>query len=222
MAYAGIGDRIKRYEYVSKTTLLPRSFVVLRVDGRAFHTFTRRMHKPFDYKLIESMVTAGEKVAKEINGFRLGYHQSDEFSFAMTDTESYETQMWFDGEVQKLCSITASLFTLHFNHAMGGTFAAFDCRAFNVPCDDVANVFVWRQKDWERNSLQMVARSKFSQKQLHNKKNPEIHEMLHEKGLNWANLADDVKNGTFITKDGKRVCSKLTYEEINSLLGMCG
>jgi tRNA(His) 5'-end guanylyltransferase len=148
-----ISDRIKRYEMASKTILLPRSYIILRVDGRAFHTFTRGMDKPFDHKLSEAMLTAGEKVAKEIDGFRLGYHQSDEFSFAMTDTQDYESQYWFGGEVQKLCSITASLFTAHFNKAMAGTVAAFDCRAFNVPVDDVANVFIWRQRDWERNSL---------------------------------------------------------------------
>ena len=215
-----IGDRIKKYERVSKTTLLPKSFVVLRVDGRAFHTFTRGMAKPFDYNIMGAMVMAGEKVANEMSGFKLGYHQSDEFSFAISDTDSYETEMWFDGEVQKLCSITASLFTLHFNDIMGGTFAAFDCCAFNVPSDDVANVFVWRQRDWERNSLQMFARSVFSQKQLHCKNNQEIHEMLHEKGLNWCDLADDSKNGTFITKDGARISEKLNYDAINSLLGL--
>jgi tRNA(His) 5'-end guanylyltransferase len=176
------------------------------------------MDKPFDHKLSEAMLIAGEKVAKEIDGFKLGYHQSDEFSFAMTDTQDYESQMWFGGEVQKLCSITASLFTAHFNKAMDGTVAAFDCRAFNVPVDDVANVFIWRQRDWERNSLQMFARGVFSQKQLQNKKHCDIHEMLHEKGFNWADLSEQDKNGTFITKDGERIQKKLDYAEINSLL----
>lgn len=224
MTHTTIGDRIKRYEIVSKTSLLPNSYVVLRVDGRAFHTWTRGLKKPFDYVLMGAMVVTGESVAKEMSGFKLGYHQSDEFSFVITDTDSYETELWFGGEVQKLCSITASLFTAYFNYEMGIEIgdkpAVFDCRAFNVPKDDVANVFIWRQQDWERNSLQMLARSEFSQSELHGKKCADIHEMLHRNDMNWCDLPDDAKNGTFITKDGRKIRSKLTYDEINNLLGI--
>lgn len=213
-----IGDRIKKYEQASKTILLPRSYIVLRIDGKAFHTFTRGMKKPFDPVLIEAMVKAGERVAKEMQGFKLGYHQSDEFTFVLTDTDTYESEVWFDGEVQKLCSVTASMFGAYFNTTMGGTEAIFDCRAFNVPFDDVANVFVWRQRDWERNSIQMLARSFYSQKELHNKKHDQIHELLFDKGENWAKLPEVYKNGTFITKYGQRINSKLSYDEINVLL----
>lgn len=212
-----IGDRIKRYEASSKISLLPNGFVFLRIDGKSFHTFTRGMGKPFDHKLMEAMVVAGEETVKHLMGFRLGYHQSDEFSFLITDTQSFNSQLWFDGDVQKLCSVTASIFTAYFNRAMCGTVAAFDCRAFNVPKDDVANVFVWRQKDWARNSLQMYARSFFSHKQMHGKKNTDIHEMLHRKGLNWSDLSEQDKNGTFITQDGRRVHKEMNYDEINQL-----
>lgn len=87
-----LGDRVKKYESVSKTTLLPRGYIVLRIDGKAFHTFTRGMKKPFDDKLIEAMVNAGQKVAKEMMGFKLGYHQSDEVTFVLTDTDSFDSQ----------------------------------------------------------------------------------------------------------------------------------
>lgn len=213
-----IGDRIKQYELASKTRLLPRSYIVLRVDGKAFHTFTRNMQRPFDDQLIEAMVVAGERVAKEMMGFKLGYHQSDEFTFVLTDTDSYESQMWFGGEVQKLCSVTASVFGAYFNSSMGGTEASFDCRAFNVPSDDVANVFIWRQRDWERNSIQMFAGSYFLPSELHKKKVDDMHEMLFSIGKNWAKLADVYKNGTFITRDGARVCRKLGYADVNQLL----
>jgi tRNA(His) 5'-end guanylyltransferase len=213
-----IGDRIKKYEAASKTTLLHRSYIVLRVDGKAFHTFTKDMEKPFDKKLMEAMVSTGEKMAKEMMGFKLGYHQSDEFTFILTDTDTYESQMWFDAEVQKLCSITASMFSAYFNSAMGGTEAVFDCRAFNVPLDDIANVFIWRQRDWERNSIQMYARSFFSHKELHNKGHEEMHELLFSKGKNWSNLSEQEKNGTFITKGGRRINKKMTYEEINLII----
>jgi tRNA(His) guanylyltransferase len=220
MVNSELGERMKRYEVTTQNILLQNSFAVLRVDGRAFHTFTKNMLKPFDYKLMECMVRAGEATAKEMSGFKLGYHQSDEFTFAISDTDSFESEFWFGGNIQKLCSITASLFTSNFNYEMGGTRAVFDCRVFNVPIDDIANVFFWRQQDWQRNSLQMLARSVFSQKQLNNKNTAEIHDMLYEKGINWAARLDNEKNGTFITSNHDRICEKLMYDEINVFLGI--
>jgi tRNA(His) 5'-end guanylyltransferase len=213
-----LGDRIKKYESSSKSTLLPRGYIVLRVDGKAFHTFTKNMEKPFDKKLTESMIRAGERVSKEMMGFKLGYHQSDEFTFAITDTDSFESQLWFDGEVQKLCSVTASMFGAYFNKEMEGTEAIFDCRAFNVPIDDVPNVFIWRQRDWEKNSIQMLSRSLYSTKDLHLKNTSDMHEMLYKKGINWSLLEDVYKNGTFITKDNTRIQNKLIYSDIEKLL----
>ncbi len=213
-----IGDRIKKYELVSRGTLLPRSFIVIRIDGKAFHTFTKNMDKPFDSKLIEAMIKTGERCAKEMQGFVLGYCQSDEFTFILSDLDSYESQIWFDREIQKIASISASMFTAYFNQKMNGTIAMFDSRVFNVPNEDVANVLIWRQRDWERNSIQMLARSKFSAKELHLKKHQDIHEMLHTVGINWVKLKPVLKNGTFITKNGKRIHRKLTYKSINNLL----
>lgn len=213
-----IGDRIKKYERASRLSLLPRSYVVIRVDGKAFHTFTRGCEKPFDRKLINAMVRAGERCAAEMQGFKIGYHQSDEFTFILSDLDSYESEMWFDREVQKLVSVTASMFGAYFNDEMGGTTAVFDARAFNVPAEDVPNTLIWRQRDWERNSIQMLARAHFSAKELHNKKHADIHEMLHQKAVNWAKLDDDLKNGTLITKRGERITAKFDYDFLNALL----
>jgi len=212
-----LGDRIKRYEHVSRQSLIPNSYIILRVDGKAFHTFTKGMDRPFDDKLTKAMIRAGEKVSKEMSGFKLGYHQSDEFTFMLTDTDSYDTQVWFDGEIQKLCSVTASLFGAHFNKEMGGTICAFDCRAFNVPKEDVANVFIWRQKDWERNSLNMLASSFFSHKELQGKSCEQRHDMLHSIGENWADLPDVYKNGTFISMHG-RMSKKMDYDGLNEFI----
>jgi tRNA(His) 5'-end guanylyltransferase len=110
------------------------------------------------------------------------------------------------------------MFGAYFNKEMGGTEAAFDCRVFSVPFEDVANVFIWRQKDWERNSLQMYARKYFSHKKLIKKKKNDIHEMLYSINKNWTNLKKVHKNGVFITLHGERISKKMNYEEINSLL----
>ena len=215
-----LGDRIKKYELTTQFKLIPNSYIILRVDGKAFHTFTRGMNKPFDDKLINAMTIAAQKTSKHMMGFKLAYCQSDECTFVITDTQSHESELWFGGKVQKLCSVTASLFTAYFNKEMEGTVAAFDCRVFNVPNDDVANVFVWRQQDWERNSIQIYTRSVYSHNECENKNMSDMHEMLFQKGLNWCDLNDVYKNGTFILDDGSLLCKKLSYDYINVFLGI--
>jgi len=207
-----IGDRIKRYERAYDLQLVPRSCLFIRVDGKAFHSFTRGCDKPFDYNLMDAMVKAAQFTAKQMSGFKLAYTQSDECTFMLTDFDTYQTQGWFNYELNKVVSISASAFTAAFNKAYKSTDAMFDSRAFVVPLDDAPNVFVWRQRDWERNSIQMLARAHFSHKQCERKKVPELHEMLHTKGINWAELDDEAKNGTFIHSDGEPYAYKADYE----------
>lgn len=216
----GLGERIKSYEKASDFTLLPKCPVIIRVDGKCFHSFTKKeaLEKPFSDKLINSMADTAYLTAKQMAGFKLAYVQSDEATFLLSDLDKHESQAWFGNSVQKLASITASIFTAHFNRLGNfNTLAMFDARCFNVPIDDVPNVFVWRQKDWERNSLQMFARSVFSHKELHNKTSSQIHEMLYLKGLNWSDLKSVYKNGTFITSN-RRLNEKLTYDDIKELI----
>lgn len=204
-----LGARIKRYERAGAQVFPPRQPLIIRVDGRAFHTYTRGMAKPFDHQLMKSMVYATKQTAKDMMGFKLAYTQSDEATFLITDFDQLESQGWFGYEANKVISLSASLFTAHFNMAMhknwGGFFdslpATFDSRAFVVPMADVPNVFLWRQKDWYRNSVQMLGQAHFSHKQLNAKKLADIHDMLHAKGVNWAtDLSDAEKNGTFIRR----------------------
>lgn len=209
-----VGDRIKRYEKAYDLQLVPRSCLFIRVDGKSFHTFTRGCEKPFDYNLMDAMVTAAKFTAKQMSGFKLAYTQSDECTFMLTDFDTYQTQGWFNYELNKVVSISASAFTATFNKAYSSTDAMFDSRAFVVPLDDAPNVFVWRQRDWERNSIQMLARAHFSHKECEHKKVPELHEMLHTKGINWAELNDQAKNGTFMHSDGEPYCYKADYETL--------
>jgi len=176
------------------------------------------MEKPFDMRLMEAMVGAGERTAKEIQGFKVGYHQSDEFTFLLSDTDSLKSEGWFGYELAKMVSVSASLFTANFNEAMGGTKAVFDSRAFNVPDDEAPNVFIWRQRDWERNSVMMLAQSMYSHKQLHGKNQAALHDLIHAMGRNWSDLPEVLKNGTFITKDGRRLFDKMGYQELTELI----
>ena len=195
-----LGDRIKRYESVYHNTATGRTPLMIRVDGRAFHTFTRGMEKPFDKRVMSGMVYAARCVAEEMQGFKAAYIQSDEATFCITDYDRIESQGWFDYDISKIVSISASLMTLYFSEYMNTKKKpVFDSRAFSVPANDVINAFLWRAKDWERNSLQMYCRSLFSHKQLHGKNAHDMHQMLHDIGRNWTtDLTNRQKNGTFL------------------------
>lgn len=220
-----LGDRIKRYEAVSHYTATGRTPLMIRVDGRAFHTFTRGMDRPFDQKLTDAMVNAATDVAAEMQGFKAAYIQSDEVTFCVTDYDRIESQGWFDYDLMKVVSISAALMTARFILHMGtGKTPVFDGRAFSVPANDLVNAFLWRAKDWERNSLQMYARANFSHKQLHGKNKQAMHDMLHGIGKNWAtDLTPQQKNGTFLIRHEDGIAERHdilpTYDAVNAGIG---
>lgn len=219
---SSIGDRMKLYERASDPHFTPNSPVVIRVDGKAFHTLLRGATRPFDAFFMSSMVNAAKRTMEDMHGVKLAYVQSDECTFVVTDYDRLETQGWFDYSVNKIVSVAASMFTAYFNNlymAVATRLGVFDARAFVVPIADVPNVFVWRQRDWERNSVQMLTRANFSHKECNGKKIPDMHEMLHTKGINWAtDCTPQQKNGTFITRDGDFIHEKLAYAEIKALI----
>lgn len=225
-----LAERIKEYEKVFSRTAVQRMPLMIRVDGRAFHTFTRNCVKPFDKYIMESMVRSATKVAEDMQGFKAAYIQSDEATFCITNYDTINTQGWFGYDINKMISLSAALMSVSFNYhyqqqpSRISGIATFDSRAFNVPIDDVVNAFLWRAKDWERNSIQMYARHFFSHKQLNKKRKADIHEMLHGIGKNWAtDLSDRERNGTFIIlRDGEyreRTDILPSYQAINDAIG---
>ena len=111
-----LGTRMKTYyEQVPKTRLVRRMPVAIRIDGKAFHTFTRGFQKPFDEVLGNAMVRTMEYLCKNIQGCVFGYTQSDEITLLLIDYQTLDTCAWFDYEVQKMCSISASMATMAFN-----------------------------------------------------------------------------------------------------------
>lgn len=221
-----LGDRIKKYEAVTRPFLTPNQPVFIRVDGKAFHTWARHMDKPFDMGLVQSMQDAAVFTARQMQGFKLAYVQSDEATFMITDTDAIESQPWFGNNANKIVSITASMFTFYFNEsfrqALPGADVApafFDARAFSVPYEDAANVFIWRQRDWERNSLSMLGYYVCGHSRMQNQKRRDVHDLLHQFGVNWADLEPVLKNGTWIDRDGKLSHEKLIYAEISERIG---
>ncbi len=111
-----LGSRMKNYyESIPKTRLMRRTPVAIRIDGKAFHTFARGFVKPFDEVLGNAMVRTMEYLCKNIQGCVFGYTQSDEITLLLIDYQTFETNAWFDYEVQKICSIAASMATVAFN-----------------------------------------------------------------------------------------------------------
>ena len=171
---------------------MSRMPVILRIDGKAFHTYTRGFNRPFDSLLMRSMQETMKYLCENIQGCVLGYTQSDEISLVLVDYKKFTSSAWFDNEIQKMVSIAASMATMEFNkvftmlamkegcavHREQAGLAQFDCRAFNLSKDEVTNYLCWRQADATRNSIQMVGQAHFLHKELQNKSCNEIQDML--------------------------------------------
>lgn len=115
MDTSDLAKRMKKYECVPKSVLMTRTPVIIRLDGKAFHTFTRGFKKPFDEILIKSMQETMKYLCENIQGCVLGYTQSDEITLVLVDYKTLDTSAWFDYEVQKMCSVAASMATMAFN-----------------------------------------------------------------------------------------------------------
>lgn len=211
-----LGDRMKgNYEDRTRIMLPRRTYTIIRLDGKAFHTYTRGLQKPFDRGLFEDMDAAIIAMLPEIQGAVFAYTQSDEISVLVTDFAQPTTSAWFDGNLQKVCSVSASIITAEFNQLRrmrhfetqpsfdNFSLAYFDARVFTIPDPiEVMNYFIWRNQDCARNSVSMVAQANFSHKELHGKSTADKHEMLHQKGVNWAtDYTDGEKNGRLIVKE---------------------
>lgn len=206
------GARFKE-EYESQTRLLlPRkTHTIIRLDGNAFHTYTRGLLKPFDEALHADLVSATAFLCAKISGARLAYVQSDEVSLLLSDFDNTGTQPWFGGSVQKMASVSASILTakfntlraLHFNlegGQLGNKLAFFDARAFTIDDpDDVVEYFRWRYLDARRNSVSALARAHFSHREVQGKSTGELRDMLcHDRGVNWTSTPAQFRYGTVI------------------------
>lgn len=110
-----LGDRMKAYESIPKNYLTRRIPAIIRLDGKAFHTFTRGMRKPFDRYLMDAMQGTMKYLCENIQGCVLGYTQSDEITLVLTDYATVTTDAWFGYNVQKMTSVAASTATMAFN-----------------------------------------------------------------------------------------------------------
>jgi tRNA(His) guanylyltransferase len=205
-----LGDRMKRYELVTKNFLVRRMPAIIRLDGRAFHTVTRKLRctKPFDQQFFDIIKEAVTVTMFDVQTSIFAYYQSDEISILLKDYAMFTTDAWFDGNIQKITSLAAAKFSVIFDRAMQKTYGlkdaegfyhgivpTFDARVFNIPKEDVVNYFVWRQKDATRNSINALGQANFSHAELQGKSQNDVLDMLHEKGINWNDCPTIQKRG---------------------------
>ena len=231
-----IDERMKKYEYVTRNHLTIRTPVVVRIDGKAFHTFTKGLISPYDELLAQAMEETMLYLCENVQNCVLGYRQSDEISLLLIDYKTFESQPWFDNNISKIVSVTASMATAKFNESFKRlakekvfqllddiyikgisveerekyvkaleskikTLALFDSRAFNLPREEVANYFLWRQNDAVKNSIASAGQKYFSAKELNGKNGMQIKNMLLDKGINWENYPTVFKRGICAKKD---------------------
>lgn len=202
-----LGDRMKAYEEAgSGQLLMPLLPALARIDGRSFHAFTKDMKRPFDADFSHCMKQTTVDLMMETNAC-MGYTQSDEITLCWC-APNYKSQIYFNGRSAKMTSQLAAQATLSFyRHVLdrmpsyAERLPTFDCRVWNVPNKtEAVNVFIWREWDATKNSIQMAAQSVFSHHDLHGKHGGEMQEMLHSKGINWNDYASDFKRGIYIQR----------------------
>lgn len=226
-----LDERMKKYEYITRHYLMCRTPVIVRIDGKAFHTFTKGMKKPFDHIFMESIQDTMKYLCENVQGCVLGYCQSDEISLLLIDYDTLDTCAWFDNNISKIISITSSMASVYFNQQFSlnlldykiknreskdrdveyenrlfaniSSLPVFDSRAFNLLKEEVNNYFVWRQQDAIKNAIQMIGRAYFTHKELENKNGKEIVDMLDSIKVNYHSFSTCEKRGTCCIKTNK-------------------
>lgn len=218
-----ISDRMKLYEGQEiDRKLIPLLPVMVRLDGKAFHNWTKDLEKPFSLTLHRWMQTTTTILMRETCA-KVGYTQSDEITLLLYSPD-IRKQTYFDGKIQKLTSVICSLCTAHFNRMVDQSFvcgrpvAMFDCRVWNVPnLVEAANCILWRMQDAERNGVQMLGRAHFSHKQLLNKKSGDIIDMLRNKGVEYHDLFPSFKYGQLFLNLPSYGVDPIPMNEFNKL-----
>lgn len=222
-----LGNRMKQYEGMeADRRVMPRLPVLARLDGRAFHSFTRKATRPFDAGFSHAMQATAKYLVEETNA-RIGYVQSDEISLVFY-TDDPKSEIFFAGRLQKMNSTLAAIASVHFNR-VGPTLApdlpwetmpTFDARVWAVPTkDEAVNTLIWRQADAVRNSILAVAQAHFSHRELHGVTAQQAQEKLHqERGVNWNDYPWTLKRGTFFQRKAvERRFGEMRPEERDAL-----
>ncbi len=219
MANDGLGDRCKQFEQAEagRRAVCGRPLLA-RLDGRAFHTFTRTMKRPYEPAMSRCMIETARFLVQEMTA-RVGYTQSDEITLAWYEPSESVTEYAFDGRFQKLASVLAGLASARFGQLVARELPDylaltphFDCRVWQVPTlADAADVFVWREDDATKNSVSMAAGAQYGDRELHGVDSAGKQALLRKKGIDWNDYPAFFKRGTYLQR--RKVERVLTDDE---------
>ncbi len=217
-----MGDRMKTYEMAEAgRKCLPLLPILARLDGKNFSNFTRGLTRPYDARLSRLMLAVTTHLVSE-TAAACGYTQSDEITLAWY-ADTTDSQVYFDGRIQKLTSVLAATCSVRFNRLLpdflpekSGCEPVFDCRVWQAPTlREAANAFLWRERDATKNSVGMAAGEYYSHAELMGRNGREKQEMLWRKGVNWNDYPDFFKRGSFVQR--REVSARLTPADLESL-----
>ena len=204
-----MGDRLKAAERVEAGRRCdPNKPLMARLDGKAFHTFTKGLARPYDVRLSTLMIDTARYLVEHTHA-KLGYTQSDEITlYWMNKDPLAESSYMFDGKFQKLTSVLAGMASAFFTKELAACLpekahllGVFDCRVWNVESfDEVKDNFIWRQDDAVKNSISMAAQALFSHKVLHGVGSEAKKKMLREAGKPWEDEPEFFKWGSYVSR----------------------
>lgn len=198
-----LGDRQKGYEKVTRRTLPRRTYTLIRVDGRAFHSYLRGFERPVDKRVTEAMDAVGRALLEEVAGSVFAFVQSDEVSVLAQDFLTLNQEPWFGGVEAKMVSVSASVATAAFNKRIGSEkWGLFDSRVWTMSDPvEVANYFLWRQQDAIRNAIAMTAQTYVSHKELQGVDQEGQLELIEKAGVKYAtDLPTGFRKGRVVTR----------------------
>ncbi|MDP3275514.1 MAG: tRNA(His) guanylyltransferase Thg1 family protein [Deltaproteobacteria bacterium] len=222
-----LSERMKAYEGAEASRTLATGLPVLaRIDGRAFHTFAGDLPKPYDNRLSQLMIDVMCALIQE-TGARVGYTQSDEITLLWLERTDSE-QLWFGRRVQKMTSQLAAQTSAMFNHLLPAylpekaakrtlaSLPTFDARVWSVPSrEEACNVFLWREQDAVRNSIEALARAHFSHGELQQKDTQTMTQMLAQRDIRWGDLPARHQRGTYAQR--RTVLRIFAADELDAL-----
>ena len=192
----------KELEAEFNRRLVPYKYTMARLDGRAFHTLTKNLNKPFDKEFCHAMRASATSLLNTYNA-DLAYTQSDEITLLWGPITNESSELMFGGGLNKFISLLAASCSVKFNKELNcKKDEVFDCRVWQVnSLDLVVSNLHWRILDASRNSLNMVASSLFSHKELQGKSSSQREQMIRDKNFDWDSLLSSYKVGLFIYKE---------------------
>ncbi|RLD04112.1 MAG: hypothetical protein DRI65_11390 [Chloroflexota bacterium] len=214
------GNRMKIYEQLAtRPTLIPRLPILVRLDGMRFSKLCKKMDKPFDAAMQNTMFTTTRVLVDAFNA-NMGYTQSDEITLTWYN-DNPKSELPWGGRAFKIVSFLASVASVTFRDAYHANFSQsihpsrglFDCRVWNVPDKtEGANAFLWREYDATKNSISGAAQAVYSHKTLQGKNGMQMMDMLMEAGINWNDFPYFFKRGVYVRKVERDISFRGEYE----------